>query len=108
MQGAKRKKLLSNEPLYPSSARASRYSGIWTFSLAEWGLTQADRYIADMEARFRAIAENPKIGQACDQIRKGHYRIASGSHFIFYRVDKEQIRIVRVLHRRRDFRSHLR
>ncbi len=43
---------------------------IWAFSLAEWGQVQADRYIADIEARFRAVAEDPNAGQACDQIRK--------------------------------------
>jgi toxin ParE1/3/4 len=80
---------------------------IWAFSLAEWGQVQADRYIADIEARFRAVAEDPNAGQACDQIRKGHFRIRAGSHFVFYRLDEGQVSIVRILHQRRDFRLHL-
>ena len=80
---------------------------IWAFSWSEWGRAQADRYVADIEARIRDVAENPKIGQSCDQIRRGYFRIASGSHFIFYLVDEEQISVVRILHKRRNFRRHL-
>ena len=80
---------------------------IWAFSLAEWGQVQADRYIADIEARFRAIAEDPKAGRSCDQIRRGYFRTKVGSHFVFYRLDEGQISIVCILHKRRDFRLHL-
>ena len=73
---------------------------IWSFSFSHWGKAQADRYLGSIEARFAAIAENPKMGRPYGKRRSGHFKALVGSHAVIYQVSSEEIVIVRVLHQR--------
>lgn len=37
--------------------------GIWLYSLQEWGVVQADKYIRALVSRFSWLSENPQIGR---------------------------------------------
>jgi toxin ParE1/3/4 len=80
---------------------------IWRYTAEHWGVEQADRYIRDIEMRFQAIADDPKLGRGCDAIRAGYFRVSVGSYFVFYRMNRAVVSIARILHQRRDFRRHL-
>jgi toxin ParE1/3/4 len=70
------------------------------FTLRIWGPSQAELYIAALEACCRAIADHPKIGAARDDIRPGIRRFGCRRHVILYRSDPVGVLISRILHGR--------
>ena len=81
--------------------------GIWEYTFATWGEEQAERYLHELNWAFEELARHPKLGRSCDVIREGYRKHLVGSHVVFYRVDDQDIEIVRVLHSSMDFQSHL-
>lgn len=71
---------------------------IGEYTLRTWGPTQADRYLNELEACCRRLAEIPQQGRACDEIRPGLRRIEQGRHVIFYRQQADGILVSRILH----------
>jgi toxin ParE1/3/4 len=47
---------------------------IWTYTLEQWSVEQADRYIDTLTAAFAELAQSPANAPACDQIRPGYRR----------------------------------
>ncbi len=43
---------------------------VWLYTLAQWDAVQTERYIDDLTEAFAILADNPKAGTACDQIRR--------------------------------------
>ena len=56
---------------------------------------------------FVDLTINPTLGRSCDAICEGYRKFRVGRHVIFYRVIDRGIDVVRVLHQRMDFESHL-
>ena len=75
---------------------------VWTYTVSQWNEEQAERYIRQIEATIEAVADNPNLGRGCDEIRRGYFKILSGSHVIFYRRARTKIDIVRILHQQMD------
>ena len=73
---------------------------IGDYTLRTWGGKQAIRYLSDLEACCRMLAENPAIGRRCDDIRPGLRRMECGKHVVFYRQDSGGILVSRILHHR--------
>lgn len=73
---------------------------VWLYSLTEWGVQQADRYIDDLTASFTFLADSPKAGAACENIRAGYRKYPVIRHVIYYREKNDGIEIMRVLHDR--------
>ncbi|WP_089939106.1 type II toxin-antitoxin system RelE/ParE family toxin [Candidatus Entotheonella palauensis] len=74
---------------------------------AAWGREQRSRYLGRLDAAFRALAEFPEMGQACDDIREGYRKYHVGRHLIFYRQSSVGITVIRILHDRMDIEIHL-
>ena len=51
---------------------------------------------------FRSLAEGDLSGVAANEIQPGLRRQVSGSHVIWFRVEADLLRVVRVLHQSRD------
>lgn len=81
--------------------------GIWFYTYETWGEDQADHYIYDLDAGFRALAAEPQKGRPCEDIREGYRKHMVGKHTIYYRPTKKGIEIVRILHQRMDPARHL-
>lgn len=73
---------------------------VWLYSLTEWGAEQTDRYIDDLTEAFAFLANSPKAGTACDNIRRGYRRYPIIRHVVYYRETAYGIEIMRVLHGR--------
>ena len=80
---------------------------IWLYTLKTWSAAQADTYHRKFVIAFEALAAGTREGRNVDHIRQGYFRLAIGSHAIFYRESADEIEIVRVLHQRMDFERHL-
>ena len=70
--------------------------GIATYTLRTWGKAQTARYLGDLEAFCRALADNPALGRSCDEVRPGLRRMEHGKHVVFYRQDGTGILISRI------------
>jgi len=57
-------------------------------------------YLLQLDAGIQGLIDNPNIGKSCDGIRQGYRSIQINSHVIYYRVDADEIDVVRVLHER--------
>jgi len=57
---------------------------IWLYTLQQWGVEQADKYIRGLISRFSWLTENSQIGKHRDDIKQGYYSFPEGSHIIFY------------------------
>ena len=56
---------------------------------------------------FRALAADPNLGRAADDVRKGYFRQHVGSHMVYFRRKKTGVEIVRILHEKMSPRRHL-
>jgi len=93
---------------YALRPRARRdIDDIWSFTMERWGEAQAERYVSAIRSTLDRVAGDPSKGRPCDDVRAGYFKIASGSHLIFYRFHGQRVEVVRVLHQRMDVRRHL-
>jgi toxin ParE1/3/4 len=72
--------------------------GIANYTLRTWGRAQTTRYLGELEALLKTLANKPALGRACDDIRPGLRRIEHRKHVVFYRQELTGILISRILH----------
>jgi toxin ParE1/3/4 len=80
---------------------------IW-FYLAKTSasLEVADRFIDTLTSRFFLLSRNPYLGRRRDEdLRRGLRSFPIENYIVFYRVEDEDVLILRVLHGSRDFAS---
>ena len=81
---------------------------IGRFTLKSWGREQRNIYLSKLDESFHILADQPHLGIARDDIRKGYRVYHVGRHLIFYRPKSPGIEIIRILHDRMDVETHLR
>ena len=72
-------------------------SRLYEYGIIHYGQERADRYYSGLIERFEELTENPLLWQAVDHIRPGYRRSVYGRHSIYYRIDPDEIVIVRIL-----------
>ena len=72
---------------------------IFIFGFQTFGLEQADRYVSNLYEHLDDLADNPKRWPAVEHIRAGHRRSVCGVHSVYYRIDPNEIIIMRILGR---------
>jgi toxin ParE1/3/4 len=77
------------------------------FTTNQWGAERAQSYVGSLRDRMVLLLDYPELGPACDDISAGLRRYPFVSHNIFYRLRRNEVRIVRVLHRRMSPEAHL-
>lgn len=75
---------------------------LFDYTEKEFNFDQALIYVSGFESIFHLLIENPELGKARDEIKLGLRSIPKDSHVIFYRIMRNHIRIVRILHSSRD------
>ncbi len=80
---------------------------IGKYTQKKWGKKQRTHYLHEIDSTFPLLADNPKKGRSCDEIRRGYLRYNVGKHAIFYRQIKNDVEIIRILHQSMDFSQHL-
>lgn len=81
---------------------------IWLYTIDEWSLSQAEKYIDGLLACFDAIAEGKTQGRPVDYLRLGYRKALYGKHYVFYRFgDDDVAEIIRVLHVSMDIENRL-
>ena len=64
-----------------------------------FGVDQADRYAESIIDRFADIASHPERWREVPEVQPGYRRSVFGSHSIYYRLDPDEVVIVRILGR---------
>ena len=73
----------------------------------KWGRTQRNLYLKQFDDVFRLLAQAPLSGHACDYIKVGYRKFPQGSHLLFYKITKNKIEIMRILHKNMDVKKRL-
>lgn len=63
-------------------------------------MERADRYIDDLTETLALLADRPKAGAQCENIRVGYRKYPVIRHVVYYRETAYGIEVVRVLHDR--------
>ena len=83
---------------YTLSWRAdSDLESILDYGIDEYGLERALAYYDKLTERFTVLVEQPYLYQTVSHIRAGYRRSVCGVHSIYYRIDSEEIVIIRIL-----------
>ena len=81
---------------------------IQLYTLGEWGPEQAIKYDAAIDRVFGTLRDNPMIGKVREDLQPNLRSFPAEHHVIFYRIKKNVVEIVRILHERADAARHLR
>lgn len=74
---------------------------IWQH-IAQDSESAADRFIDLLIHYFEILGENPRAGRRRDDLRRGYRSFPVGNYLIFYRIGRPGVRIMSIIHGRRD------
>lgn len=82
---------------------------IWLYTLENWSLEQADRYISLLFEEIEYLCKKPNSGVDYTTTRKGYFCSKVKSHLIFYKINisKNELQVIRILHERMNLNNHL-
>ncbi len=89
-----------------SRCAAEDFAGIYEYTLLNFGTSQADAYLDDLESTLRLLSSSPLMGHACQEIGDGIRRHDHQRHAIFYRRREDDIFIIRILHQQMEPMKH--
>ena len=72
-----------------------------------WGLAQAEHYLSQLRAAVDRVVQHPRSGRVYAVAATEYRAVRSGRHLIFYRLDRDAIVVVRILHDRMDIHTRL-
>jgi toxin ParE1/3/4 len=85
-----------------SPAAQVDFTDILLYTRQLWGEEQRDRYEAILTQAIAALADYPETGTRCPQLFSACRAHPAQRHVIFYRIRRNEIEIVRILHERSD------
>ncbi|MDI7776030.1 type II toxin-antitoxin system RelE/ParE family toxin [Asticcacaulis sp. EMRT-3] len=80
---------------------------IWDYSAEQWSVMQADSYIGVIKQACQDVLEGRRIGQTADHIKAGHNKCHVASHTLYFRINGDDLIIVRILHQSMEPGTHL-
>jgi toxin ParE1/3/4 len=75
-------------------------SDVWDYTLAEWGISQAEKYVRELWAAMQKQACDSSTSVDISHVRNGYRKAKSGSHVIFFKLTPAEMDVVRILHQR--------
>ena len=81
-------------------------SNIWRYTANKWSIKQADKYYNILISFCKNIATNPFLyGMKYDEIIDELLGVIIKEHIVFYKINNNEIIIIRILHKRMDFKN---
>jgi len=71
---------------------------IWQFTAENWSTKQANDYYRLNIEKIYELPKYPQLGKSFDFARPGYRGLIVKSHIVFYRISKDTIEIIRILH----------
>jgi toxin ParE1/3/4 len=97
--------MISN--LVVSEKAEADLQNILFYTQQQWGAAQREKYAYMFDQAFKRLMQNKDMDIKSAGRTANFRRVRAERHFIFYRIDKKNIHIVRILHERMDFQRHL-
>ncbi len=79
---------------------------IYVRALQEWGVEKADSFQRELVSSIRLLAEQPGLGRDV-AIRPTLQRYDVAPYVVFYKMETDGVRIVRLLYKNRAMERHL-
>lgn len=79
---------------------------IWNYTEDRWGEQQADRYYRDIIKTIELLAAGKRQGRV-SFVRAGYLKYPVGRHLVYFTIENNRIKVVRVLHGNMDVDRHL-
>lgn len=80
---------------------------IWVYTVEQWGVEQAERYLNGLFACFDDLARHPQVGRRRDDVKAGYRSFPQGRHVVFYVVVPAGIEVIGIVHQSADVDAHL-
>jgi toxin ParE1/3/4 len=80
---------------------------IWDYTVEQWDIKQAERYLDILFGCFDDLAANPQLGRPRDDVKSGYRSFPQGRHVVFYVIEPSGIEIIGIVHQRADVDRHL-
>ena len=77
------------------------------FTVSQWGVAQAQRYLVELRLAMQQLAETPALGKARPEVGPNVSSFPHSSHVIYYIVHEQQLVVFAVLHKRMVPARHL-
>lgn len=77
------------------------------YTFEAWGKEQEQAYLASLYRRLSEISEEPERWKKRSDLFDGCQAALAGRHVIFFRVQKEEVFISRILHQSMDVERHI-
>jgi toxin ParE1/3/4 len=90
-----------------SPAAKSDLKEIYQYGVQQWGAEQSAHYLDAIKQRLWLLLTQPMLGAERPELLTNTRSLAIQSHIVFYRLNDDQIEIIRVLHARQDPLRHL-
>lgn len=85
----------------------SDLDNIWEYSLENWGQTQAETYISQLEQSCHGLTQNGHVSRALLALPANIDYIKSQHHYIFFVKSEKVVTILAILHERMDLIARL-
>ena len=85
-----------------SAAAKTDLDDIFDYTRENFGQAQAVKYFQNMNIVFQSICDNPRLGRTRHEVRQNLRRVVHEHHVVFYRIDGDVVKVLRVLHDSRD------
>ena len=79
--------------------------GIWSYTRDTWGQQKANDYLRQIKTCLDVLCGHPEMGRLRNEIRTGYRSMVQAQHVVFYRINDEQLEVVRILHHRMDMKE---
>jgi toxin ParE1/3/4 len=92
-------------PLYFSNKALTDLKEIYSYSIAQWSESQANKYYFDLIQNCHKIQSFPLIGKVYLNVYSQPRGLLVNKHVVFYKIEKDSIRIIRILHESKDLKK---
>jgi len=83
------------------------FESILIYTFNSWGKQQLLSYRTELKNALHFIRSNPLLGQRHPELPDGYRYWRGGSHIIVYRLEKDIVFVLRILHGRMNIAAHI-
>jgi toxin ParE1/3/4 len=95
-------------PVVLSQRAKQDFDDVLLYTRQRWGVEQRTIYRTKLSQALRRIGEYPELGASRDDLRPGLRALVVEQHVIFYRVEADRPRVLRILHQAQDTEGRFR
>tara|TARA_R110001583_G_scaffold43107_6_gene137061 strand:- start:256 stop:537 length:282 start_codon:yes stop_codon:yes gene_type:complete len=77
------------------------------YTYKNFAINQAEFYLSELEECFIMRSNKPDLAHKVEDIKKEYFRYLFRKHAVYFKVRKDDIFIIRVLHQQMKYELHL-